>query len=156
MFAWAHINRKSNRFTKLLYCNCREIKARILELEGTKSFHSMSCAHMFYKRYSAVQRAQLKHCVPALWFLLYSPSNALIQRKEIRAQKQRPDPLARATHGVMFKHPFLHDAASRARNIPISAKGVLAVLREFNYSLSLHCKAAQLQSPRERIFLWCT
>lgn len=108
---------------------------------------------MFYKRYRAIQRAQLKHCVPALWFLLYSPSNALIQRKENRPQKQRPDPLACATHGVMFKHPFLRDAASRAWNIPISAKGVLVVLREFNYYLSLHCKAAQLQSPRERIFL---
>lgn len=38
----------------------------------------------------------------------------------------------------------------RAWNIPISFKGVLAVLREFNYYLSLHSKEAQLQSPGER------
>lgn len=93
MFAWAHINRKSNWFTKLLCCKWREIKAGILELGGAKSFCSMSFIHMLYKRYSAVERAQLKHRVPALWFLLYSPSNAPIQVKEIGAQKQPPDPL---------------------------------------------------------------
>lgn len=40
----------------------------------------------------------------------------------------------------------------RAWNIPISFKGVLAVLREFNYYLSLHSKEAQLQSPQLQSF----